>query len=86
MAEQGPVDAASSRRKSSAPADEFDLAAWVRRSTEAQGVPEKLADEDVILAAARLLRPVVRPCLTRPARRWTALAANGPTQIASGAS
>jgi hypothetical protein len=86
MDAQGPVDAASSRRNGSAPADDFDLAAWVRRSTEAQGVPEKLADEDVILAAARLLRPAVRPYLARPSRRWTAPAANGPGQIASGAS
>jgi hypothetical protein len=86
MDAQGPLGAARSRRNGSDPADDFDLAAWVRRSTEAQGVPEKLADEDVILAAARLLRPVVRPCLTRPARRWPASAANVPTQIASGAS
>jgi hypothetical protein len=72
MAEQGPLGGASSQRNGSAQADDFDLAAWVRRSTAAQGVPEKLADEDVILAVARLLLPAVKPGPTRPRRRCSA--------------
>jgi hypothetical protein len=57
------------RLGASASAEEFDLAAWVRRSTAARGLPEKLADEDVILAVARLLLPAVKQGLTRPRRR-----------------
>lgn len=72
MAEQGPLGAASGRLGASAPAPEFDLAAWVRGSTAAQGVPEKLADEDIILAVARLLLPAVKPGLTRLRRRCSA--------------
>jgi hypothetical protein len=68
MAEQGPLGGASSQLNGSAPADDFDLAAWVRRSTAAQGVPEKLADQDVILAVARLLMPVLNPRLSRRPR------------------
>jgi hypothetical protein len=69
MDAQGSLGAASSRQNGSGPAHDFDLVAWVRRSTAAQGVPEKLADEDVILAAARLLRPALKPHLPRLPRR-----------------
>jgi hypothetical protein len=33
----------------------FDLAAYVRASTEAQGVPERLTDGDTVLAVVRLI-------------------------------
>ena len=75
MDAQGPLDAASSRRNGSGPAHDFDLAAWVRQSTAAQGLPEKLADEEVILAVARLLMPVLNPGLSRRPRRRTSRAA-----------
>jgi hypothetical protein len=79
MDAQGPLDAASSRLNGSAPADDFDLAAWVQCSTAVQGLPEKLADEDVILAVARLLMPVLNPHLSRlPRRRTSSAAGRGP--------
>jgi hypothetical protein len=50
MDAQRRVEAAESRRSACTPAGEFDLTAWVRRSTAAQGLPEKLTDADIILA------------------------------------
>jgi hypothetical protein len=81
MAEQGPLGGASSQRNGSSLSDEFDLAAWVRRSTAAQGLPEKLADEDVILAVARRLMPVLNPRLSRrPRLRASRVAGRRPEQ------
>jgi hypothetical protein len=37
------------------PSPSEGLAAWVRRSTAAQGLPEKISDADVILSLQRLL-------------------------------
>jgi hypothetical protein len=35
------------------PAKAFNLAAWVRASTQAQSVPERLNDRDTVLAVVR---------------------------------
>lgn len=34
----------------------FDFGAWLRASTQAQGVPEKVADEDTLRAVARMVK------------------------------
>jgi hypothetical protein len=82
MAEQH----ASGRPKSGGPVEAFEIAAWVRRSTAAQGISEKLADTEVVLAAARLLRPVELPSLTPLSRRWAAGAGGARAQIAASSS
>jgi hypothetical protein len=35
---------------------DFDLAAYVRRSTEDQGVPERIVDRDTLIAVAQMVR------------------------------
>jgi hypothetical protein len=84
MAKQCPLAAASSQHNGSGPTDEFDLAGWVRRSTEAQGVSEKVADEHIILTAARLLRPALRPRPTHLLRRRSIRAVARPHSEAVG--
>lgn len=50
---------------------EFDLDAWVKASTEASGVPEKLQDPDVIHDVVTLLASAT------PARRSESSTARG---------
>jgi hypothetical protein len=57
---------------------DFDLGAWVRASTEAQGVPERLTDPDTVLDVVRAIilakqslllwgQTPTNGCLTHPA-------------------
>lgn len=48
-----------------------DIAAWVRRSTAAQGLPEKIEDAETIVQLVALLRALLR----RPnSDRWKKVA------------
>jgi len=59
---------------------EFDLSQYVRQSTSASGVPEKLEDPDAIYDAVTLLAGVRPSNATRPSSGRTARSAPSPRQ------
>ena len=59
---------------------DFDLAAYIRQSTEASGVPEKLTDRDTALAVAGLVRLAIESRSSQDQRHTPATATGQDSQ------